>query len=79
MITIRSDSVGGHPCLIFYRGERAVWTYWGWMGYPFSPLSVELPDSAMDDFKSFCETLTALGGLTTAQKIQALETFLKGD
>ena len=74
MIVAVLDTVGGTPCLLFYRGEKPLFTLWG--DYVSPRNNLFLPDAALEDIKALIETTKAMG-MKGPEIKAAVETYLK--
>ena len=77
MITVRADSVGGHPCMVFYRDGKPIWTWWGNNGSQlFKHPSFNMDDLSLEHLKALLETLKALN-VTYPELAAAIEAFFR--
>jgi hypothetical protein len=74
MIVAVLDTVGGTPCLIFYRDGKPLFTLWG--DYVSPRNSLYLPDTALENIRALIETTKALG-MSGPEIKAAVETYLK--
>lgn len=72
MIIAVCDTVGGTPCVVFYRHGLPVMTLWG----AFTSPTKALPDSAIEDIKGLIETTKSLK-MSNAETQAAVNLYLK--